>query len=290
MRYGGIEAGGTKFVLGIGQGPDRIEHRTEIPTLGPAETLAAALDWLKGRGEIAALGIASFGPVDLDPVSPTWGYITNTTKPGWSHTNLARAFGAALGVRIGFDTDVNGAAIAEAKWGAAEGCASSVYLTVGTGIGGGAVVNGQALHGAGHPEMGHIRVVRHPDDRDFAGICAFHGDCCEGLASGPAILARYGASLSALLGDHPAHEMIAWYLAQLTHNVQAVLAPERIVMGGGVMKTPGLLDRVRAAATSMANGYFEQSPQHIIVGPGLGDNAGLTGAFALAAHAAREPQ
>lgn len=281
-RYGGIEAGGTKFVVGVGHGHDVIESRAIIPTTNPDDTLAAVLAWFKSQPPIAALGIASFGPVDLDPRSPSWGHITNTTKSGWSYTNLAPALGAALGVPVGFDTDVNGAAIAEAKWGAAQGCASAVYLTVGTGIGGGAVINGQPLHGLGHPEMGHIRMALHPADKGFAGICPFHGACCEGLASGPAIIARFGAPLSALAHDHPAHDMIAWYLAQLTHAIQSILAPQRIILGGGVMHTPGLLERVRAAAAGLASGYFAGEANAIITPPGLGDNSGLLGAFALA--------
>ena len=287
-RFGGIEAGGTKFILGTGQGPEGIERRTAIPTTSPDETLAAVLDWFNGQPPIAALGIASFGPVDLDRQSPSWGYITQTTKPGWSHTNLAQALGDALGVPTGFDTDVNGAAIAEAKWGAAQGCASSVYLTVGTGIGGGAVINGEPLHGLGHPEMGHIGLALDPDDQDFAGTCPFHGTCCEGLASGPAIIKRFGAPLSELAADHPGHAMIAGYLAQLTHAIQAIIAPQRIIMGGGVMKTPGLIDRVRASADGLARGYFAAPATQIIVPPGLGENSGLLGAFALAEQALAE--
>ena len=284
-HFGGIEAGGTKFVVGIGRGPDAIESRMTIPTTSPDETLSAVLSWFKSQPPISAIGIASFGPVDLDRQSPSWGSITQTTKPGWSQTSLAQALGSALGVPTGFDTDVNGAAIAEVKWGAAQGCAPAVYVTVGTGIGGGAIINGTPLRGFGHPEMGHIGVVRHPDDQDFEGTCPFHSACCEGLASGPAILKRFGVPLSDLPHDHPGHAMIAGYLAQLTHAIQAILAPQRIIMGGGVMKTPGLIDGVRKAAAALASGYFKAPATQIIVPPGLGENSGLLGAFALAEQA-----
>jgi fructokinase len=283
--FGGIEAGGTKFVLGLGRGPDDIQSRFTIPTTSPAETLKAVVDWFASQPQIAALGIASFGPVDLNIASPTWGYITNTTKAGWSNTDIAQALRSTLGIPVGFDTDVNGAALGEALWGAAQGCQSSVYITVGTGIGGGAIIDGRPVHGLGHPEMGHIFPSRHAGDLEFSGVCPFHGSCCEGLASGPAILARYGTPLSELPADHSGHDVIASYLAQLMHSVQSILAPERIILGGGVMKTPGLLDRIRLASGSLGGGYFLGQADRIIVSPGLGENSGLVGAFALAQRA-----
>jgi fructokinase len=281
-RVGGIEAGGTKFVLGIGTGPDSIEARTIISTTTPEETLGAAIAWFHDREPVAALGIASFGPVQLDRSAIDWGFITRTTKPGWSHTDVAPALARALAVPVGFDTDVNGAAMGEARWGAARGRRCAVYLTVGTGIGGGAVIDGVPLHGFGHPEMGHIPMPRHPDDTAFAGACTFHGDCLEGLASGPAIVGRWGASLSDLGPDHPAHAIIAWYLGQFTVTLQAILSPERIVLGGGVMKTAGLLDRVIKAAAAAGQGYFPGDVSDMLVAPELGDRSGLCGAFALA--------
>lgn len=279
---GGIEAGGTKFVLAVGHSPNEIIERHEIPTCDPATTLAQAAEWFEAQGKIKALGIASFGPVDLDQSSPRWGHITNTPKSGWANCNLAGYFAERLGVPIGFDTDVNGAALAEYNHGAGKTAASLAYITVGTGIGGGLVLDGKAIHGAAHPEMGHIFPRRHADDRDFEGICPHHGDCLEGLASGPAIKARWGASLSDLPVDHPAHEIIGYYLAQLAHSLIAMTAVEIIVMGGGVMKTDGLVERVSAKASELGAEYFPGRSKHKIVAPGLGHNAGLAGALLLA--------
>lgn len=290
--FGCIEAGGTKFVLGVARSADDVPRTHRIPTTSPQETLDAALAFFAEaeaeHGGFTAFGIASFGPVDLDRRSPAWGCITDTPKPGWSGTDLAGVFGRRFGCPVGFDTDVNGAALAESLWGACVGSDVAVYVTVGTGIGGGALVEERPLHGARHPEMGHMRPSRHPLDRDFAGTCPFHGDCLEGLASGPAIQARWGASLSDLAPDHEAHEVVAHYLAQLVVTQQALLSPRRIVLGGGVMATPGLIDRVRAEAERLAGGYFG-TPDYaaLVVPPGLGDRAGLLGALALAQRAAR---
>jgi fructokinase len=279
--YGCVEAGGTKFVLGIVAGPDDIRETHRLPTTKPEEVLPAMRAWFAARGRLAGFGIASFGPVDADPASPHWGRITETTKPGWSDADIAGAL-AGLGGPIGFDTDVNGAALGEHRWGAAKGDAVACYVTVGTGIGGGLVVEGKPVHGSRHPEMGHILARRHPDD-DFPGVCSFHQDCFEGLASGPAISARWGTSLSELSADYPAHDIVAFYLGQLAVAIQAVASPPKIVMGGGVMGTPGLRDRVQAEANALARGYF--APQ--IVAPGLGEHSGLLGALALAMDATR---
>ncbi len=279
---GGIEAGGTKFVLAVGHSPTEIIERHEVPTHDPATTLAQASEWFEGQGSIHALGIASFGPVELDRSSPLWGHITNTPKPGWANCNLAGYFAERVGVPIGFDTDVNGAALAEYKHGAGKTARSLAYITVGTGIGGGLVLDGKAVHGAAHPEMGHIFPRRHADDREFEGICPHHGDCLEGLASGPAIKARWGASLSELPADHIAHEIIASYLAQLAHSLIAMTAVEIIVFGGGVMKTGGLLESVNRRASELGAAYFPGGSKHKIVLPGLGQNAGLAGALMLA--------
>jgi fructokinase len=282
-RFGCIEAGGTKFVLGIAEAHDVILTTTRIPTTNPEDTLSAVIEWFKAQGPIDAVGIASFGPVDPDPASPRWGYITETTKPGWSNTDFAGRISRALLVPVGFDTDVNGAALAESRWGAAQSDDVAVYFTVGTGIGGGAVINSMPIHGAQHPEMGHIIPKRHVEDQDFAGVCPFHGDCFEGLVSGPAIKARWGASLSELPADHPAHEIVAWYLGNLAMAVQLVLSPRRILFGGGVMATPGLIERVRSAAIRQSKDYVTM----IIDKPALGDQAGLIGGFALAEAALR---
>ena len=277
-----IEAGGTKFVVGVGDATRQILARTRIDTTHPDETIAAAIDWLRAQGDdYSAVGIASFGPLDLDPASPSWGHIRRTAKPHWSGADIAGPFGRALACQVAIDTDVNGAALAEAMWGAGVGTKSALYLTVGTGIGGGAVVDGRLIHGVSHPEMGHIRMPRHPGDLAFAGNCPFHGDCLEGLAAGPSIKARWGASLSELPADHAAHRIIAWYLAQAIATFQAILEPARIILGGGVMATPGLIERVRAEASAASNGYFSRDPETVIVRPGLGDDAGLLGALAL---------
>jgi fructokinase len=277
-----IEAGGTKFIVGVGDVSRRILARTRIDTTRPEETIPAAIDWLRQQGgNFCAVGIASFGPLDLDPASPTWGHINRTAKPNWSDTDIAGPFGRALSCPVAIDTDVNGAALGEWMWGAGAETNSSLYITVGTGIGGGAVVGGHLIHGVSHPEMGHIRMPRHPADRDFAGLCPFHGDCLEGLAAGPSIKARWGASLSDLPSDHIGHEMIAWYLARAVTTFQAILEPARIILGGGVMATPGLIERVRTEAVAGSNGYFAGDAQKIIVAPMLGDDTGLLGALAI---------
>ena len=281
----GIEAGGTKFVLAVGHSPTEILVRHEIPTRDPATTLREAAEWFESQGAISALGIASFGPVDLDRSSPLWGHIANTPKPGWAKYDLAGYFTERFGVPIGFDTDVNGAALAEYEFGAGKSAASLAYITVGTGIGGGLVLDGKAVHGAAHPEMGHLFTRRHEADREFTGVCPYHGDCIEGLASGPAIKARWGVPLSELSADHEAHEIIADYLAQLAHSLIAITAVEIIVIGGGVMKTGGLLERVNRRALQLIADYFPGGSKHRIVAPGLGQNAGLTGALLLAANA-----
>lgn len=281
---GAIEAGGTKFVLAVGHSPTEIIARREIPTRDPATTLDEAGAWFEEQGAISALGIGSFGPVELDRSSANWGYITNTPKPGWANCDLAGFFAERLGVPIGFDTDVNGAALAEYEYGAGKNAASLAYITVGTGIGGGLVLDGNAVHGAAHPEMGHIFPRRHTVDRDFEGICPHHRDCLEGLACGPAIKARWGASLSELPANHAAHEIIAYYLAQLAHSLIAMTAVEIIVFGGGVMKTDGLLARVHQGASEIGAAYFPGGSEHKIVSPGLGQNAGLSGALLLAAE------
>jgi fructokinase len=287
--FGCIEAGGTKFVLGLVRRDRTIVDHVRLPTRGPDETIGEAIAWLEracgDHGAIDALGIASFGPVGLDRGRPDWGRIFTTTKPGWSDADMAGPFARAFGCPVGFDTDVNGAALAESLWGVSVGADVSVYVTVGTGIGGGTIVDGVPLHGLGHPEMGHAFPPRHPDDRDFVGICPFHGDCFEGLASGPAIAARWGVSLSELPAGHSGHAIVAFYLAQLTITLSALIAPRRIVMGGGVMATPGLIERIRLARAAIGGGYFMDDGETVVVPPALGADAGLLGALALAVGA-----
>lgn len=281
---GAIEAGGTKFVLAVGPSPDRITARRTIPTRDPETTLAEAAEWFAGQGGLSALGIGSFGPVELDRTSPRWGFITTTPKPGWADCDIAGYFARALGVPVGFDTDVNAAALAEhAASGSTSG--SLAYLTVGTGIGGGLVLNGQPVHGIAHPEVGHIYPRRHPDDRDFPGTCPSHGDCLEGLASGPAIMSRWGTSLSHLPAEHPGHAIIADYIAQACHTLFASVAVAEVVIGGGVANTPGLVARVAERARQLDHGYLPGGTRHRIIAPRLGGDAGITGALMLAQRA-----
>lgn len=281
-RYGLVEAGGTKFVLGVATDKNNIEATMRIDTTTPEETIDAMLDWFREQDALDAIGVASFGPLELDRSSPNWGHIGQTPKLHWSGADIAGPLQRAFDCPIAIDTDVNGAALAEYHWGAGQGQKSMLYFTIGTGVGGGAIVNGQILSGLSHPEMGHICLPRHPDDLAFAGNCPFHGACLEGLASGPAIQARWGMSLSQLPVDHPAHNIIAFYIAQTVVTMQAIFAPGRIIFGGGVMGTQGLIDRVKQQAGTLGGGYFRGDPNEIIVPPGLGDKAGLLGALALA--------
>jgi fructokinase len=282
-QYGLIEAGGTKFVLGVADEAGVIAAREQIPTTTPEQTLGAALAWFRAQDlQPEAIGIASFGPLDLDRASPSWGCVTRTPKPHWSGANLVAPFAQAFGCPVGLETDVNGAALAESRWGAGKGLGSLLYVTIGTGVGGGFVSGGRLLQGLSHPEMGHIRMPRHPQDQNFAGHCPFHGDCLEGLAAGPAIIARWGASLSDLPAEHPATDIIAWYLGQAVVTFQAIMEPARIVLGGGVTATEGLLGKIRAVARKAGAGYFVGDPAEIVVAPALGNNAGLLGALAVA--------
>lgn len=267
--FGAIEAGGTKWVCGIGTGPDDLD-KIQFPTTSPEETIAAAIAFFKGRN-ISALGIGSFGPVDL-----ARGRITSTPKAGWQNTDVAGPIRAALGVPVGFDTDVNAAALGEATWGAAQGVANCIYLTVGTGIGGGAIVNGNLLHGVMHPEMGHIKL---PVADGFAGNCPFHGDCLEGVASGPAIERRWGIVATQLPADHQAWTMEARYLALAIANFSYVLSPEVVILGGGVMQQAHLFPMIRTELEAVLNNYVA-APS--VLPPKLGTRSGVLGALALA--------
>lgn len=291
--YGGIEAGGTKFVCAVGAGPDDLRAEVRFPTTTPEETIGRAIDYFKEQAKIepvAAIGIASFGPVDPNPASPTFGYITTTPKPHWANANLAGTLSQALGdVPVGFDTDVNGAALGEHRWGAAQGLDTFIYLTIGTGLGGGGLVGGRLMHGLIHPEMGHVRLPRHPDD-PYPGACPFHGDCLEGMAAGPALQGRWGQRAETLPLDHPAWEIEAHYLAYGLVNFICTLSPQRIILGGGVMDQAHLFPLVRRKTVELLNGYV-QSPaileriDEYIVPPGLGNKAGVLGAIALAQQA-----
>jgi fructokinase len=291
--YGGIEAGGTKFVCAVGTGPDDLREMTRFPTTAPEETIGRAIAFFQeqaGREPLDAVGIASFGPVDPNPASPTFGTITTTPKPGWTHTEFAGRVARALGVPVGFDTDVNGAALGEHRWGAARGLDTFIYLTIGTGIGGGALVNGRPLHGLVHPEMGHICL---PHDRaadPFPGSCPYHGDCFEGMANGPAIERRWGERGEHLPPDHPAWPLEAHYIALALMTFVTMLSPQRIILGGGVMQQAQLFPMVRRQVQALLNGYI-QAPEILegidayIVPPALGGRAGVLGALALAKEA-----
>jgi len=293
--WGGIEAGGTKTVCAIGTGPDDLRAEVRFPTTTPADTIQLVIQFFREQARdepLAAVGIASFGPLDLDPQSPRFGYITSTPKPGWAYTDLAGSVGQGLGTPVGFDTDVNAAALGEHQWGAARGLDDFVYLTVGTGIGGGAMVNGRLTHGLSHPEMGHIRI---PHDRaldPFDGSCPYHGDCLEGLASGPALEGRWGQPGATLGKDHPAWALEAEYLAFGLVNLICILLPQRIIMGGGIMQQPQIFPLLRRKVQELLNGYL-QAPEILdqideyIVPPGLGNRAGVLGAIALAQRAAQ---
>ena len=292
--YGGVEAGGTKFVCALGSGPDDLWDQIRIPTTTPEETLARAIEFFKAgqrKYPLAALGIASFGPVDLNPQSATYGAITHTPKPGWSHTALVGAFQSALNLPVGFDTDVNGAALAEHLWGDARDVDTFIYLTIGTGVGGGGMLAGKLMHGLVHPEMGHILLPRDLQNDPKPGICPFHGDCLEGLTTGPALAAKWGRKAEDLPPDHPAWALEAHYLGIALANFIHTLSPRRIILGGGVMEQKHLLPMVRERVVAFINGYV-RAPEILdgiagyIVPPALGNRSGVLGAIALARQVA----
>ncbi len=287
--YGGIETGGTKFVCAIGTTPDDL-IKTQFATLGPDESIEKAIDFFKSNSRqrpLTAIGIASFGPLDLDRTSPTYGYITTTPKHSWSNVNIVQKIRNQLNVPVSVDTDVNGAALGEQVWGAARGLNTFIYLTVGTGIGGGGMVNGGLMHGLLHPEMGHIRIPHDWKMDPYRGCCPFHGDCLEGLASGKAMELRWGQSPEKLPPDHPAWELEVSYLALAVNNFICTISPQRIIIGGGLMKNPGLIAAVRRKAADVLNGYIRteaimKDMDCYIVAPALGDLAGVIGALELA--------
>jgi fructokinase len=291
--WAGIEGGGTKFVCLLGTGPEEVAAAGSVPTTSPEETLGAVARFIEAHLEgrtLATVGVACFGPIDLDVHSPGYGTITATPKPGWSNANVVGALNERLGVPVTWETDVNGAAVAEQRWGAARGLRTAVYFTVGTGIGGGVVVDGRPLHGLLHPEMGHIPVALEPGEAR-AGICPYHGGAClEGAASGPAIQARAGRPADQLAPDDPIWDDEALYLAFAAATATFMLSPQRIIFGGGVLKQEHLFPRIRRHFQTLINGYL-QSPaisrdlDQYIVPPQLGDRAGALGALALAMDA-----
>lgn len=289
--YAGLEAGGTKFVCMVGSGPHEVRAQMKFPTAMPEKTLGIAIDFFKAHGPFSAMGIGTFGPCDLDPASPTYGSITGGIKPGWENVNILGSFRQAFDVPMAIDTDVNAAAFGEWKWGAGKGLDTLIYLTVGTGIGGGGIHNGKIMHGLMHPEMGHIRVPRISEADRFPGTCPYHGDCIQGLAAGPAIQARWGKAAEELPSDHPAWEMEASYLALAVANYICVLSPQRVILGGGVMKQGHLFSRIRREVQRLLNGYLpfpliRERIDEYIIPPALGEKAGVLGAIALAQQSA----
>ncbi|GAA1511466.1 fructokinase [Agromyces terreus] len=285
----GVETGGTKIICGVADAaaPDLLVDVVEFPTTTPIESGERIRGYLEHWGDrIDRVGVASFGPLDLDPGSPTFGSITTTPKPGWASTPVSELIGA--GRRMALVSDVTGAAIGEAAHGAATGVDDVAYVTVGTGIGVGAILAGAPVSRVGHPEMGHLPVRRHPDDR-FAGVCPFHGDCIEGLASGPAMAARWGRPTRALGSDRTAAvELESYYLGQLLASVLYSLVPQRIVIGGGVLKVESMLAGTRAAMLRELNGalgadHASTDADAFVVPPRLGDHSGVLGALHLAA-------
>lgn len=285
MNLGGVEAGGTKIVCGVGTGPENLRRET-FPTSSPRETIAQIAEFFR-RNPVDALGVGSFGPIDLHRASKTFGFITDTPKDEWRDVDLIGGIRAALHVPIAFDTDVNAAALGEAAWGAATGLSDCLYVTVGTGVGGGAIVNGRPIHGLTHPEMGHIRVPKHESDQLFPGSCPFHGDCLEGLVSGPAIKRRTGERGESLPPQDAVWPLVAEYLASAVTNWTLTLSPQRVILGGGVLRTTQLYPMIRERVVRMLNGYVRAEAlttriDSYLVAPALGENSGVLGGLVLA--------
>lgn len=292
--YGGIEAGGTKFVCAIGDSDGNVLERFRVPTTVPTETMPQVIEFFRqahSKTPLAAIGVASFGPVDLDPKSATYGFITTAPKPGWEMFDFVGAIKQEFKLPVGFDTDVNGAAIGEHRWGCAQDVDSLVYWTIGTGVGAGGILSGKMIHGLLHPEMGHMFIPHDRTRDDFAGVCPFHGDCLEGLATGPAMEKRWNIDKATDLPiEHEAWEIEAEYIAYAMANCVLTLSPQKIILGGGVMNKEGLLEKVRAKTREFLNGYIKheailENIDDYIVAPGLGGDAGVLGAIALAEEA-----
>lgn len=288
--FGAIEAGGTKFVCAIGSGPEKLYSETRFPTTTPEETLHKCATFFREQAKnypLSAIGIACFGPIDLDPESSTYGYITNTPKPGWQNTRIVGYFQETLQIPVAFDTDVNAAALGENLWGAGQGKDPLLYLTIGTGIGGGGIVNSSPLHGLVHPEMGHINVPHDWKNDPFPGICPFHRDCFEGLASGPAMKQRWGQPAESLPSNHPGWSLEAYYIARALANIIYIISPQCIILGGGVMQNLFLFPLVRTELQKALNQYVRSSAilekiDSYVVPPALSNRAGILGALALA--------
>ena len=294
QHYGGIEAGGTKFVCVLADGQGEVLDEARFPTEGPDETIGRAIAFFQDNaGSPAALGIGSFGPVDPNRRSSTYGYITTTPKAGWSNVDFAGRVSRELNVPVAFDTDVNAAALGEGRWGAAKGLTDFLYLTIGTGIGGGGMINSELMHGLLHPEMGHMRLPHDTATDPYPGRCPYHRDCLEGLAAGPAMEARWGLPAETMSADHPGWALEAHYLALALVNLICTLSPQRIILGGGVMKQENLFPMIRENVLALLNGYVQAAAlleeiDAYIVPPGLGDRAGVLGAVALSQTMLRE--
>ncbi|MBC6308914.1 ROK family protein [Listeria sp. FSL L7-1582] len=289
MVFGAIEAGGTKFVVAVGDATGKVLKRETYPTTEPAETMKSVERFFKQYEEdLEAIGVGSFGPIDVRKSSPTYGYITSTPKLAWRNYDIVGALKKAFEVPIGFTTDVNAAALGEVTLGAAEGLSSCMYITIGTGIGAGAVVNGKMLEGYSHPEMGHIMVRRHKHDR-YQGNCPYHDDCLEGLAAGGAIEKRWGKKGVELAENEEVWNLEAHYIAQALMNYSLILSPERIVIGGGVMKQRQVFPLVRQKLKTLIAGYIQLPDlEEYIVPPKLEDDAGITGCLLLAVQTKNE--
>ena len=287
--YGALEAGGTKMVLSVLDEAGEILERVSMPTGAPEDTMPGMIAFFRAH-PVKALGIGCFGPLDLNPDSPTYGYITATPKLAWRDYPIVPAFREALGMPIGLDTDVNGAALAEARMGAARGLDSCLYVTIGTGVGGGLIIGGSPVHGLTHPELGHMLLAPMPDDPTPDGFCPYHKHCLEGLAAGPAIQKRWGAPAQELPPEHPAWALEADYIAQMCHNAIMAFSPEKIILGGGVMQQAFLFPMIRERTMALLGGYLcspvvERGMEDYIVAPGLGVNSGVMGAYLLAREA-----
>lgn len=284
MVYGALEAGGTKMVCAIGTEDGKIIEQTSIPTVSPEETIPKIIEWFRDK-EISALGIAAFGPIDLNRNSETYGSFTTTPKLKWANYNIVKAMKDALSVPVGFDTDVNGSLLGEITYGQAKGLTDAVYITIGTGIGGGVMSNGKLVHGMLHPELGHMKMVAFPGD-SYKGHCPYHGTCLEGMAAGPAIEERWGKKGIELKDEEKVWEMEAYYIAQALTNIILVMSPQMIILGGGVMHQTQLFPLIRKKTKEMLNDYIK-TPEiadidRYIVPASLNDDQGIMGCIKLA--------
>ena len=287
MLYGALEAGGTKMVCAIGDENGKIIDRVKFPTETPEKTMPQIFDYFKGY-DIKAVGIACFGPIDLRKDSPTYGSITSTPKRAWANYNIVNATKEALGIPVGFDTDVNGSMLGEATWGCAKGLTDAIYLTIGTGVGGGVISNGKLLHGMLHPEVGHIRLPLQANDPGKS-VCPFHDNCLEGLAAGPSLQARWGVSADKLADKAEVWEIESTYIANALMSYTLILSPQKIILGGGVMHQEHIFPLIREKFKELLNGYIvTDEMEHLddyIVPPSLNDDQGIMGAIKLAMDA-----